>query len=110
MGAALAKSTHPSLTITDLLRRTIKFSSAGRLANRRSARNRDGGRRLLQRLVRPFMLLQAKHQVDGPATANVRAGASAVPEQLPVLAAGVLQRVGQDRHGREVAALMHLAC
>src|SRR4051812_28338368 len=37
---------------------TTKFSSAGRPRSRRTQGNRNGGRRLLQRLVRPLQLAE----------------------------------------------------
>src|SRR5262245_835511 len=39
-----------------------------------------------------------QNQIDDPATADVRAGAAAVVENLRVGAAGFLQSVGKDRH------------
>ena len=49
-----------------------------------------------------------QHQIDHPAAANVRPRPAAVVEDVGVVAPGVLQRVGQDRHRGEVAGLVHL--
>ena len=62
----------------------------------------------MQREVRPPTLLLAEHQVHDPAAANpapadVRPRPAAVPQDVRVLAPGVLQRIRQDRHGGEVA-------
>ncbi len=53
-------------------------------------------------------LLLAKNQVHNPATADVRTVAAAVIENADILAPGILERVGQDGHGTEVATLVHL--
>jgi hypothetical protein len=55
------------------------------------------------------MLLLAEYQIYNPAPTDVRTRASAVVEDLGVFAPGVLECVGQNRHGREVARIVHLA-
>ena len=47
--------------------------------------------------------------IDNPAPADVRPGAATVGEDVLVVAPGVLQRVGQDGHGRVVAGVVHLS-
>src|SRR5215831_1836736 len=47
-------------------------------------------------------LLLREQKVHHPAATDMRAGTSAVVEQLLLVAPGVLQGVGQDRHFRKV--------
>src|SRR5262249_39783514 len=60
-------------------------------------------------VVCSVMLLWPQHDIQSPAPANVCAVATAVEEQLSVLAPGILERVGQDRHRAVVARLVDLA-
>src|SRR6266508_2687626 len=54
-------------------------------------------------------LLLAEYQVHHPAPADMRrVRVATMREYLVAVASGVLQRVGQDRHRREVARLVHL--
>lgn len=53
---------------------------------------------ILDGMMRPVNILLAEDQAHHAAAADVGPGAQAVPEQLPVLAAGVLQRILLDRH------------
>src|SRR3954453_17546304 len=50
----------------------------------------------------------AEQQVDGPAAADVRAGAAAVTQQVGVGAAGLFEGVGEDRQVVEGAVVVDL--
>src|SRR5262249_18322749 len=50
--------------------------------------------------------LLSQYQINDPAAADVLAGLPAMVEDVAVSAAGVFQRVGQDRHAVEGAFLV----
>src|SRR5262245_14567484 len=55
------------------------------------------------------MLSLREHQVHHPTATDVRAGTAAVREDVIVVAASVLEGVGQNRHRGEVPRLVHLS-
>lgn len=55
-----------------------------------------------------LVLLLAEHQVHHPTSADVWPRSAAVVEDIGVVAPGVLKGVRQDRHGAEVAGVVHL--
>lgn len=53
--------------------------------------------------------LQAEAQIDGPATANVRPIGAAVFEEFVVIAAGILEGIGENRELVESTLLVPAA-
>ncbi len=51
-------------------------------------------------------LLFPQHEIDDPAAADVRAITTAMIEDLRILAAGVLNRIGEDGHSVEGAVVV----
>ena len=48
-----------------------------------------------------------ENQIDHPAAADVRTVAAAMCEDVRVIAPGVFERVGKDRHRGEVPRVIH---
>src|SRR5262245_25659531 len=69
-------------------------------------RGRRGFARRVRGLSSPLLL--AQHEIDDPTPADMRASASAVAEDVFVVAPGILNRVCENGHRAEVTRLIHL--
>ena len=54
------------------------------------------------------MLRLPQHKINHPAAADVGAGAATVVEDVGGVTAGILEGIGEDGHGAEIAGVVHL--